>query len=356
MNELHIDAEQDPIHAVAADWLIRLQQPDLSLEETLNWQQWMAQDPRHRQAFRGLEEVWETFDSVPMPQCVAPEALRADSYDGALSVSAWNARPPPTSWRSARRLALAAMLLIALTGLAVGSLLAPPLVASLSGGRTFDTAVGQNAVVRLSDGSEVQLGGHTRLTVSLGAHLRQINLLCGEAYFVVAKDPARPFLVRAGTATVTAVGTQFNVRRSDDRVVVSVLEGRVLVQPMIPVVPIAWIPASRAVGSAAPVSAGQRSTVNRRGVESTQAVGDASSAVEWQRGRMAFEAEPLRYVVEDVNRYADKPIVIADSRTGDLRVTGTVAEANILGWVNSLEAAFGIHADIQADQIVLRQR
>ena len=348
--------ERDPIQATAADWLIRLQEPDLSLEDTLSWQQWMAADPRHSQAFRDLEEVWEKFDSVPAQPRPAPEALRADTYDGSVTVSAWRAQRGTTPWSQHRRWVLAAMLLLALTCVGVGSLVAPPLLASLPQGRTFETAVGQNATVRLSDGSELQLGGHTRLTVSLGPNLRQVDLLTGEADFVVAKDKTRPFRVRAGTATVTAVGTEFNVRRSDDRVVVSVLEGRVLIQPMAPVLPIAWVPVSRAVGSAEALSSGQRSTVNRRGVESTQSVGDTASAVEWQRGRMAFEAEPLRYVVQDVNRYADKPIVIADERTGDLRVTGTVTEANILGWVNSLESAFGIHADIQSDQIVLRQQ
>jgi transmembrane sensor len=252
-----------------------------------------------------------------------------------------------------RRMALAAMLLLALTGLFAASLLAPNAV-GLSGISNFETAVGQNAVLRLPDGSRVQLGGHTRLSVVMKPHLRQIDLLSGEACFQVAKDHTRPFLVRAGTATVTAVGTEFNIRRSDDRIVVSVLEGRVLVQPLAPVVPIAWIPLSKAVGTPAPVSAGQRTTVDRRGTESTEAVGDASSAVAWQEGHLAFEAEPLRYVVQDVNRYAEKPIVIADSRTGDLRVTGTVTEANIIGWVNSLQAAFGLHADIQSDRIVLR--
>jgi transmembrane sensor len=348
--------ESDPIHAVAADWLLRLQQSDLSLEDTLRWQQWMSRDPRHAQAFRALEEVWEQLDSVPTPPRPAAEALRVDSYNGSVSVSTWRAQRAPSPWSQQRRWALAAMLLLTLACIGVGSVVAPPLLASLPQGKTFETAVGQNATVRLSDGSEVQLGGHTRLTVSLGPNLRQIDLLSGEADFMVAKDKTRPFQVRAGTATVTAVGTEFNVRRTDDRVVVSVLEGRVLIQPMTPVLPVTWIPAFRAAGSAEALSSGQRSTLNRRGVESTQSVGDTASAVEWQRGRIAFEAEPLRYVVQDVNRYADKPIVIADARTGDLRVTGTVTEANILGWVNSLEAAFGIHADIQSDQIVLRQQ
>lgn len=352
------EAERNPIYMVAADWLVRLRQPDLSLSDTLSWQRWMDQDPRHRQAFRDLEEVWEKVGAVPAPPRPDPQALREDSYDGSLSVSVWTTRDRSAfrAWRRPVWWAAAAIILLTLGGIGLGSLLIPPALTALPKGRIFETAVGQNATVGLSDGSEVQLGGRTRISVSLGPHLREVDLLTGEAFFVVAKDRARPFKVRAGSATVTAVGTEFNVRRSDDRVTVSVLEGRVLVQPMAPLLPIAWLSTSHAVGSAEALSSGQRSTVTRRGTESTQAVGDASSAVAWQHGRLAFEAEPLRYVVQDVNRYAHKPIVIADERTGDLRVTGTVAETNIMGWVGSLEAAFGLHADIQADQIILRQQ
>src|SRR5581483_10836320 len=137
---------------------------------------------------------------------------------------------------------------------------------------------------------------------------------------------------------------------------VSVLDGRVLVQPMAPLLSIGWLPPSRVVGSAKPLASGQRSTVTGHGAASVQSVSDASSAVAWQQGRLAFEAEPLRYVVEDVNRYAAKPIVIADERTGDLRVTGTVAENNIMGWIGSLQAAFGIQADIESSQVVLRRQ
>jgi transmembrane sensor len=353
MNNSQLGVDRDPVYATAAEWLLRLQEANLTLEETLVWQQWMAQDARHRYAFQELEELWGKFGSVAAPSPVSRRALEADTYDGSIPVSAWRALSRVASMGGVRRMALAAMLLLALTGLFAASLLAPNAV-GLSGISNFETAVGQNAVLRLPDGSRVQLGGHTRLSVVMKPHLRQIDLLSGEACFQVAKDHTRPFLVRAGTATVTAVGTEFNIRRSDDRIVVSVLEGRVLVQPLAPVVPIAWIPLSKAVGTPAPVSAGQRTTVDRRGTESTEAVGDASSAVAWQEGHLAFEAEPLRYVVQDVNRYAEKPIVIADSRTGDLRVTGTVTEANIIGWVNSLQAAFGLHADIQSDRIVLR--
>lgn len=374
MSEAHVDAERDPVYAAAAEWLARLREPNLTLEETLAWQQWMGQDARHRQAFKELEDVWEMFGSLAQPKSAAAHEIRTDTYDGSVPVSDWisshrnaarGASPRPASPTTDRpfarplrtaphRFAPVAMLLIALACLGAGSLLAPSLLGSSRAVVDYTTTVGENAHVLLADGSSVQLGGRTRIRVALSAHARQIDLLAGEACFEVAKDPTRPFLVRAGTANVTAVGTEFNVRRSGDRVVVSVLEGRVLVQPMASVIPIAWIQPSVPVGSAAPLEAGQRTTFNRRGVESTQVVSDSSSAVAWQHGRLAFEAEPLRYVIQDVNRYATKPIVLADERTGDIRVTGTVTEVNIIGWINSLQAAFGIRSEIDADRIVLR--
>lgn len=354
MNEPRPDLERDPAYAEAADWLSRLQQATLTLEETLAWQQWMAQSPRHSRAFHELEELWEKFSSLPTPESLAPDTLRVDRYDGSVAVSTWKAQLGIIPRRGLRTKALAAMLLIALIGVGAGSYWLPPMLESLSNAGTFETAVGKNANVRLADGSTVQLGGHTRLRVTLTQHLRQIDLLRGEACFEVAKDSTRPFLVRAGTATVTAVGTAFNIRRSDDRVVVSVLEGRILVQPMTPVVPISWVTITKAFGTPTQVKAGERTTIDSRGVESTQAVSEASSAVAWQHGRLAFESEPLRYVLQDVNRYAEKPIIIADPRMAELRVTGTVTEANIIGWVNSLQTAFGLHADIESDRIVLR--
>lgn len=357
MSESPLDPQQDPVYIAAAEWLCRMQQSNLTLEDTLGWQQWMAQDAQHARAFEELEALWEKFDSVAAPPLVSAQTLRTDTYDGSVPVGTWRAQPGTRLRHDTRRMGLAAMLLITLTGLVgSGSLLIPPIVSRHSpDASTFETAVGQNATVRLPDGSRVQLGGHTRLSVTLKPHLRQVELLHGEACFEVAKDRARPFVVRAGTASVTAVGTEFNVRRSDDRVVVSVLEGRVLVEPLQPAPSYSWIATSRAVGAPAAVSAGQRTTVDRRGLESTLSVSDASSAVAWEQGRLAFESEPLRYVIQDVNRYAEKPIVIGDARTGDLRVTGTVAETNIMGWINSLEAAFAIHADIQPDRIVLRR-
>src|SRR5262249_44820253 len=91
------------------------------------------------------------------------------------------------------------------------------------------TPVGENPVLQLADGSQVTLGGATRVSVHFDERERSLEISQGEALFAVARDSARPFRVRAGHATVTAIGTEFNVRRSTDRVVVAVVEGRVAV-------------------------------------------------------------------------------------------------------------------------------
>jgi transmembrane sensor len=350
--------EADAVEFAAAEWIVRLKESNVSVEEVAEWQQWMRLDARHTEAFQRLEALWDQFDAVPLPPPASSRALAADDYRGEVPVGDWmQARRSTPSARRRFKAAWAysaaacvALVVIAVAGASLYTKPQPELAHQM-----IETAVGENRSISLADGSRVELGGHSRLSFSLQPKLRDIVLEEGEAFFAVAKDPSRPFQVHAGNATVTAVGTEFDVHRSDDKVTVSVIEGKVMVQPMAPLVPVPWLAAVKPVGEAAPLTAGERTTVNRNGVESTSAVFDAGAALDWQDGRIAFEAESLRYVVEDVNRYTSKRIVIADEGTAALKITGTVMSNNVMGWVLSLKSAFGISADVQADRIILRK-
>ena len=345
--------ERDPIEFAAAEWMVRLKESSVSVEEVAEWQAWMRSDERHAEAFRRLERLWDTFEAVPLPP---PQTFSDDDYAGEVPVGEWLSSRRGLERSGARRAwlyrAAACLALIALTLVLIseerGAKREPELARQM-----IETAVGENRSISLADGSTVKLGGHSRLSFSLQAKQREILLEEGEAFFAVAKDPSRPFRVHAGNATVTAVGTEFDVHRSDDKVTVSVLEGKVMVQPMAPLVPVPWLAAVKPVGSAAPLSAGERASVNRNGIESTPQTVNAQATLDWQNGRLAFEGESLRYVVEDVNRYTPKPIVIADRGTASLKITGTILSSNVLGWVQSLKSAFGINADIESDRIVL---
>ncbi|MBL8268796.1 FecR family protein [Steroidobacter sp.] len=321
-------AEDDPIHILASDWFTRLQDPGITLEETLEWQHWMSADARHAEAFARIEAIWN--DSW---ETLRPRRHRAVNY---------------RSWAIAASLAAVA----ALSALFVSH---APLPWTGAASQTMETLIGENRSVRLSDGSRVTLGGGSRLTVSMAPNSRNIRLLEGEAFFIVAKDPSRPFSVDAGAATVLAVGTEFNVRRGTDRVDVAVVEGQVMVTPDTPSNPVAWLRSTSEQRAPLHLAVGQRTTVDSTGQRSTGALVDPNSVTAWQSGQLVFRQEPLREVVANVNRYALKPIVL-DADIGALPFTGTVLSGSAAGWVASLEAAFGLEAKEEAERIVLRRK
>lgn len=354
MNEMGADwwaeTERDPTHLAAADWLVRLQSPEVSLEETLAWQAWMREDERHAQAFARVESVSQLMREVRAPRDVTARELARDAYDAAI---------PLKEWRAPRRGGRMPAMAASIAALAGGLTLALYLTSTMRGAATgyeVATAVGENRTVSLRDGSKVILGGDTRVFVDYSAKLRDIELSQGEALFTVGNDPMRPFKVRTGEATVVALGTEFNVRRGSDRAVVSVTEGRVMVEPPPSILPVALLREFRPKLRPVQLDAGQQTMAGSAGIEAATRVEDPAAATSWQNGQLAFRMEPLRYVLEDVNRYAPKPIVIGEEALGTLVITGMVTRANLDGWIESLERTFALQANEEADRIVLSRR
>jgi transmembrane sensor len=337
------EIENDPIHLAAADWFVRLQSSDVSLEETLAWQAWMHESPLNAEAFARIDEISHALCAVPIPAGVPAALLARDRYDASVPIGEWKPRRAPR-WPWAALGVAASFGLIALVAV----------WKTPAATNAFETAVGENRSVTLADGSIVALGGDTRIEVALSRNVRAIELARGEALFKVAKDSARPFKVRAGDATIVAVGTEFNVERDSDRAVVSVTEGRVVVNPVTGLLPVSLLQEFKPKLRSVHVSAGQQTTAGSAGIEEPTKMQDPATG--WQIGHLAFRLQPLRYVLEDVNRYAKKPIVLETESMGALVITGTVERENIAGWVKSLEHAFDLQATEEADQIVLRPR
>ena len=336
--------EHDPIHLAAADWFVRLQSTDVTLEETLEWQRWLHGDPSNARAFARIEEISHALRGVPAPAAVPSRVLARDRYDASVPIGDW--KPQRTRRWSKAALGIAA-------SCAVGALTfafwkSPAEMA------IYETAVGETSSVALQDGSIIALGGDTRIEVNLSEKLRAVELTKGEALFKVAKDSARPFKVRAGDATITAVGTEFNVEHDSDRAVVSVTEGRVVVKPVEGLLPVLLLKEFKPKLRSVRVNAGQQTTAGSAGIEEPTKMEDPATG--WQIGHLAFRLQPLRYVLEDVNRYAHKPIMLEGESLGALVITGTVERENIGGWVKSLERAFDLQATEEADQIILRAR
>jgi transmembrane sensor len=339
------DIERDPAYLAAADWFLRLQGSAVSIEDTLAWQAWLNESPANARAFGRIEELSHVLRKVPLPPEVCERELKSDPYDASVPLKEWKEKST-LPWTT---LALAALLAGVAFTLTV-------LLWQASPARMYVTAVGENHNITLSDGSTIALGGDTRISVTESPRVRAVELLKGEALFIVAKDPNRPFEVHVGDATIVALGTSFDIQRNSDRAIVSVTEGRVLVEPVAHFLPVSVLQQFRPKLRPVHLDAGQQTTAGSAGIEEPTEVTDPAAATSWQTGRLAFRLQPLRYVLEEVNRYAPKPIVLEQPDLGAISITGTVERNNISGWINSLERVFDVEADEQTDRIVIRSR
>jgi transmembrane sensor len=339
------DIERDPTYLAAAEWYVRLHSGEISIEDTLAWQRWLNESQANSRAFARMEEVSQALRTVSVSSTVSQRQFARDRYDASVPLKEWQETRAPRRIRMGVALAASS----AIVALAFVFWRAPSF-------NTFSTAVGENRNVVLSDGSIIALGGDTRLEVALSEKVRAVELAKGEALFMVAKDAVRPFKVHAGDATIVAVGTAFDVRRGSDHAIVSVADGRVLVEPVAHFLPVflmrEFMPKLRAVH----LDAGEQTTAGSAGIDEPTKVQDSAAITAWQTGRLAFRLRPLRYVLEDVNRYASKRIVLEGDSLGALMITGTVERTNIAGWVKSLERAFDLQATEEPDRIVIRTR
>src|SRR5690606_37802786 len=213
------------IEAAAADWLARRDGPHWSQEDEIALEAWLAQDTRHRVSLLRLQSAWAEagrLQALAAGLCErgVPARGRWASMDASAALSSappapaaqlqrhvFSARGQAPRRRGRRR--LAAVAAVAVCALALGwgwreLAPAPP--------ECHATALGDVRSLDLADGSQATLASDSRIAVRLSHRARRIALEQGEAYFEAAKDPARPFVVEAGTRRVVAVGTRFSVR------------------------------------------------------------------------------------------------------------------------------------------------
>jgi transmembrane sensor len=141
---------------------------------------------------------------------------------------------------------------------------------------------------------------------------RRLELTRGRAFFQVAKDRRRPFIVRTDKGAVTALGTAFDVRRDAAGMKIVLLEGRVRIQP------------SAQVQTTKPLEMAAGYEFIGDGVGWQLLKTDSVAETSWIRGDLIFDDQPLSTIVEDLNRYGGEKIVIADPEVGRRRLSAVL--------------------------------
>lgn len=321
--------EQARLETAAAWWARLKDEPALELSsEFLAW----VSEPKNCRALQAIETMRAALDEhKAAPTIVDMRRAALTSFRNA-SLKRWGPRRLFVQ-------AAAAVLVLALAGAAAWQFIGP---------KTYATDVGERRVVELSDGSRIFLDSDSEVEVRYTRAARAVTLDRGRARFDVAHDVSRPFAVTAGAETVVAVGTSFDVEKLGGTVLVTLIQGHVLVK--------------NAAGDTmhafprpiVPLASGQQ-LIAARDTPPIVAKANLDAATAWEAGHLVFLGERLGEAVQRVNRYTDHPIAV-DPSAASIKVSGVFNAGDASTFVAAITAYFPIEATTSDDNTILLQR
>jgi transmembrane sensor len=317
----------------ASSWQLRLS-AEPSLEVSVEFQAWISKS-ENQAAFDAVSLAWRSAEDFAVEPALLE--MREAALRRARVASARRWQPRKEIWRL-----LAATIVIALIGIA-GDYYYNSLP------DTYSTAIGERRTITLSDGSRIALDSDSRIEVRYSAHARMLALQKGRARFDVAHDVGRPFSVKAGGETVVAVGTTFDVEKVGDKVLVTLIHGKIVVKE-------AALPeVIRSTVSQPSVSmhAGQE-LVAAPDIPVAIKPADLKVANAWEIGRLVFNGDTLAEAVARVNRYTDRPIQV-DPSIASIRIIGSFSAGDVSTFVSAVTSYFPIQASTTADNEILLQ-
>ncbi|MCR8668945.1 FecR domain-containing protein [Aestuariibaculum sp. M13] len=158
---------------------------------------------------------------------------------------------------------------------------------------TLSTPVGGQYNVVLADGTKVYLNAVSSIKYPTQFNEgKRIVELEGEAYFEVAKDKTKPFMVKSGNQTIQVLGTHFNVQAytNESFIKTTLLEGSVAVSYK---------------DQKTILKPGQQAKVTENSSAILVNDVDAESAVAWKDGRFKFDNADLKTVMNQLERWYD---------------------------------------------------
>lgn len=351
----------------AAAWFLRRRRGRLSTEEMQALQNWLLANPAHAAAWRDTEKTWNCLDE----QAVTPELIvarrQALTAMRQAQLRRWSA---PSSLVKRMRTAMqssgtrnwsaaAAAVVIAAVGVSF--------YWTAKNGDRYQTGIGERRTVLLSDNSRITLDAMTQVRVRYGGSARDIELIEGQAQFEVARQPRRPFRVRAGYRVVEALGTVFTVEYIDRHMKVALLEGRVKVDRAPEFLAQVTEKSGRnpAPGTAAvaPISAevelkpGEALHFDRDDRQSLDKHADLAAETAWREGKVIFRQEPLRDAVKRLNRYSHVQLKVIDPTIESLPVSGIFGDTDAEAFAEAVAEYFPVEFQrVGSGAIELRRR
>ena len=300
----------------AAAWAARMDRDDWSAADEFALQRWLDGDARRHGALLRAQAMWLALDQ---------REAQAANDDSKREVR------PARWWRYGIGGGMAAI---------AASFAAFFLMPTSE--QAYRTGVGEIRQVPLADGSSVAINTGSSLEVDFHPNVRLVSLDRGEAWFKVAKNAARPFIVRAGDIRVQAVGTAFSVRRQAEGTEILVTEGRVL----------AW--SERDKGRRIAIAAGAKAFVSSDAsiLQSERDSGEVDRALAWRAGKIDLLDEKVSDAVAEFNRYNQRKIVLLDDRVASERVDGVFSANDPESFAVAIQHVLDVPVDVRDPQAI----
>ena len=295
-------SKSDEANRQAADWVARLHADDRSNQDEAAFSNWVAADPAHSLAFERASAIWDALGGMTIASPRQPAGV-------------------------SRRMVLVGSAVLAVAG-----------VATLGFERAeaveYTTGVGEQRRVTLDDGSRVMLDTATTIRFVAEPKSRKLALISGRINIDIAADP-RPFVIDAGKRRAVATAAQLDVRRDGEAFTVTALAGSAQISE----------------GSTdRMVSAGERMALsNDQAITVDQP--ELRDLTAWQTGRLAFRNETLATAVAEMNRYSNRPLVVDDPDTAQLRLSGVYRVGDPEAFARSLAVLLSVEVETAPDAV-----
>lgn len=216
--------------------------------------------------------------------------------------------------------------------------------AAENGGQVFNKLIiprGAEYKLALADGTIVMINSASTLRFPVNinaANSRDVYLESGEAYFKVAKNPAKPFIVHANGMDVKVLGTTFNVNTYSRITRTTLVEGKV--------------EAKSANNQTTVLGPNQQAVFNVQTNALSRADVDVLPYIAWANGKIVFEEATLGEVMEQLSLWYDYDVVFQSDKIKQIHFSGEIERySDIKVILNIIEQTGGVKFSIKNRRI-----
>lgn len=201
----------------------------------------------------------------------------------------------------------------------------------------LSTAKGETYILILPDKSKVWINAASTLTYSTSINVAERRVkLEGEAYFQVAEDKKRPFIVETRGQSVQVLGTHFNVNAyaNEESVKTTLLQGSVKVFNKL---------------DTKILKPGDQSSVRENSISIAEV--DTERAVAWKNNKFLFENDDIRYIMRMIERWYNVDVVYTGEMPTEKFGGGVSRFDNVSQVLKILESTGGVHFKMEGRRI-----